>query len=462
MRLLSLLSLVFLGFLSLTGCMGRIPQPEPGDIPGLQDAVRANPYDPDLLTRLGMAQYRARQVREAEATLNLAVETGEAPGVAYLYLGLAREDQEDWSGARAAYLSYLDRGQSGPLKQEIEGRLTLMIQREFRARAQELVAREEELSAQDPTPESVAVLPFHLITENPDLLPLQVALADMMTTDLALSGSLAVLERAQVQSLVTEMGLTDAGYTSPETGARAGRMLRAEHVIQGAVASLPEDTLRFDTDVLNTGRGESAGDATTRDAMESLFDMEKETVFRILDILGVETTAAEREAIGQNRAANLLAFLAYGSGLMALDGGDYPNAQQFFGQALQADPGFIAAEQARVHTETLIQSSDVSPFEISSRTGPEYAPPVGAVSATGTGVLATGTTTSTSSILEATTEGVVPGPTGVILSLGSISSGVDHQSSTRNPVQESQGQEGVTQPDIVTIRITIRLPGGGD
>jgi hypothetical protein len=73
-----------------------------------------------------------------------------------------------------------------------------------------------------------------------------------------------------------------------------------------------------------------------------------------------------------------------------------------------------------------------------------------------------GPLSATSSILEATTEGLVPSPATAIVDLGSTTTGVDDQMGGRNPVQESQGQEGVTQPGSVTIRITIRLPGGGD
>jgi tetratricopeptide (TPR) repeat protein len=457
-----ILSLAILGSALVSGCARRIPETEPADLPRLQAAVQANPYDPELLTYLGMAQYRARQVREAEATLEVAVGTGQAPGVAYLYLGLSREDESDWAGARTAYLSYLERGDYGPLKQEIEGRLAYIIRQGFRAQAEEVVAQEEELSGQAPTPGSVAVLPFQLVTEDEELTPLQVALADMMTTDLTLAGGLTVLERAQVQSLVREADLTDAGLTTPETGARAGRMLRAEHVIQGSLAALTEDTLRFDTDVLNTDRAESAGEATAQRPLNDLFDMEKESVFRVLDILGVETTPAEREAIGQNRAANLLAFLSYGRGLMALDDGNFDEAQQFFQQSLQADPGFNAAEQARLQTGALIEASEISPFQLSSRTDPELAASLTGVSGQDAGVMGAGPLSATSSILEATTEGLVPSPATAIVDLGSTTTGVDDQMAGRNPVQESQGQEGVTQPGSVTIRITIRLPGGGD
>lgn len=456
------LSLTLLASILLAGCGKRVPETEPADIPRLEAAVQADPYDPAALTRLGMAQYRARRLTEAEATLDRAVGTGQAPGAAYLYLGLTREDGEDWSGARSAYLSYIERGSSDSLKQEIQDRLDYVLRQEFRAQARAAVAGEEELSGRDPTAGSIAVLPFRLLTEGDELLPLQVALADMMTTDLALSGGLTVLERTRVQSLLREMALEEGGYTSPETGARAGRILMAEHVIQGTLAALPDDTLRFDTDILHIQRGESAGDATAQRPLDDLFDMEKEAVFRILDILGIETTAAEREAIGQNRAANLLAFLAYGRGLMAMDGGDFVLAQEHFREALEADPGFVAAQEASLGAAALGRAANVTPFQISSIAGSELSSLVGAMATSEAAVFTTGASTFTSSILETVTEGVVPNPAGLVVDLGSILTGADPQSLIRNPVQEVKGQEGITSPGLVSVRITITLPGGGD
>jgi tetratricopeptide (TPR) repeat protein len=456
------LPLALLGATLASGCARRIPETEPADIPRLEAAVQANPYDPEALTYLGVAQYRARRLTEAAEILGRAVATGEAPGAAYLYLGLTREDQEDWSGARDAYLAYIERGSSDSLKQEIQDRLTLILRQEFRAQAREVVAREEELSGQAPTVGTVAVLPFRLLTEGDELIPLQVALADMMTTDLALSGGLTVLERAQVQSLLREMALEEGGYASPETGARAGRMLRTAHIVQGTLASLPEDTLRFDTDVVDVGRGASAGDATAQRPLEHLFDMEKEAVFRILDILGVETTAAEREAIGQNRAENLLAFLAYGRGLLAMDEGEFGQAQEYFREAIQADPGFDAAQEASLGAASLIRTSEVTPFQISSMAGLELSAFAGGLPTAGLSVMTTGASTLSSNILETVTEGVVPNAAGLVVDLGSVLIGADPQSLIRNPVQEVKGQEGITSPGLVSVRITITLPGGGD
>ncbi len=451
--------LLLSGVLAL-GCVRRIPEVTPEDIPRLEEALRTSPGDPLLLTELGIARYRARDYEAARETLNRAVETGEAEGAAYLFLGLANEAEEDWGAARQAYTQYLARGRYDPLKEDIEKRLALIVRQELRARARDALAREEELSRAAPTPRTVAVFPFRLVSENEELLPLQVAMADMMTTDLALSGALRVLERTQVQTLLREMALTEAGFTEPSSGARAGRLLRSEHVIQGALTTLPGEALRFDTDVLNTVRQTSEGEATAQDRIDRIFDIEKETVFRVLDILGVEITPAEREAINQNRAENLLSFLAYGRGLMALDQGNYEEAQQFFQEAVRLDPGFQAAQDGLANAEALQEATGTSTDDIAARSTGELAPPTIGTTAEDPGVVTSTGVSTTSSILQTTTEGVVPSPTGIITNLGSPTAGTDDQTQKREPTQESKGQEGVTRPTTAQIRITIRRPGG--
>ena len=455
-----IVSLVLLGSALLSSCVRRMPEADPADIPRLEEALRSDPGNPEILAQLGTAQYRARDYRAAEATLQEAIATGGAPEAAFLYLGLAREDQEKWGEAREAYSLYVEEGHEGEVREEIQHRLALMARRELRARALETLAREDEISARDPEPGSVAVFPFLIATENEELEPLQVALADMMTTDLSLSGGLTVLERAQVQSLLTEMALTEAGFTSPETGARAGRMLRAEHVVQGALTTLPQEVLLLDAGVLNTTRGSTAGEASAQDLLSQLFDMEKETVFAILDILGVTLTPTEREAIDQNRASNLLAFLTYGQGLMAMDRGSFNEAQEFFNQALLHDPGFGPAQAALDHAANLVQAGAVSTAAIGSLAAPALSS--GLSPAVEDAVATVGGVSSISTMIDNVLEGVAPTPSALIVNLGSVPSGAEIQGQIRDPTQESGGQEGVTTPTTAIIQITITRPGGGN
>ncbi len=457
MKRLYVLSLLLAGSILVSGCAGTIPEPTPADVPRLEDARDRDPGNPEILTRLGMAHYKAGKLDESEAALIQATETGQAPGAAYLYLGLAREDQEDWAGAREAYTSYVREGRYGPLKAEIEDRLTYIARRELKARVEAALVRESELAQTDPAPGSVAVFPFLLVSENEELTPLQVALADMMTTDLALSGALTVLERTQVQTLLDEMALTEAGFSSPETGARAGRLLQAEHVIQGALTTLTDEDLRLDADVLSTVRRQAAGEATGQDQLTRIFDLEKEAVFDVLDILGVALTPAEREAIGANRTENLQAFLAYGRGLMALDRGDYGAAVQFFNQARQLDPGFGAAQEAQMEAAALEGAEETSTAEVATRTLPELTPPT-LESPPEQDAPVPGTGTS-SNLLSRTLNQVADNPATSMLNQGTTVE--DNQFKNRDPTTESKGQEGVTTPTTASISITIRRPGGG-
>ena len=322
----------------LGGCARQGLDADPSQIPSLQEQLSQNPGDLTAQTRLGIAFYKDGRFEQARTTLANAVEAGAESGAAYLYLGLSNESLEDWAGAREAYTTYLDVGNWGPLKDDLEDRLLLIVRSELQAAAQAALAQEAELIAEPPEARTVAVFPFRLISDNEGLLPLQVALADMMITDLAISNALTVLERTQIQSLLDEMALSEAGYADPATGARAGRLLRSEHVVQGVLTTLGQEEIRFDTEVMNTVQARSAGSISDQDELEAIFDMEKGLVFQILDVLGAVLTPAEREAINENRAESILAFLAYGEGLMAMDRGDFQAASDLFQQAASIDP----------------------------------------------------------------------------------------------------------------------------
>lgn len=459
--------LALIGLLASGACAYTIPEVNPADIPRLRDAIAADPQDTDLIVQLGMAQYKGEQYDQALVSLQNAVDAGNESGAALLYLGMTHEEFSDWEGARDAYSRYLEVGTSDPLKDELRKRLELIAQNVLREQARAALAQESELSGADPTPRSVAIFPFGFNSQRDDLEPLIYALSDMMITDFSVSNALTVLERSQIQTLLDEMALTEAGYADAGTGARAGRMLRAEHVVQGVITTLGDENLRLDTDVLNIPRSASAGTVSAEDALQNLFDMEKDLVFRTLrDVLDVQLTPAEEQAIRDNRADNVLAFLAYGRGLRAQDQGDYAGAIAAFQEAQQIDPGFDAAADA-VNEAQDIQDASTTGTEgvatVATNTGVTggggtVAPPPPSTTAP------PGTTASTSGTLAGANNAVNPTPTSGTLDLGQTTTGsstTPQSTEQRDPVQESTGSEGTTQPTTAQIRIVIRRPGGG-
>lgn len=443
-----------------SGCASGFPRVGPADVPRLEAEVAASPDDTDLQVQLGMARYAAGDYEAARATLQGAVDAGNESSVAYLYLGLAQEELQNWSAAREAYTRYLSVAASSEAREEVRRRLTLIGRNLLRAQAQQALAQEAEIAGTaQVTPRSVAVLPLAFNSDRADLEPLIYALSDMMTTDFAVSNALVVLERSQIQALLDEMALTSSGYAEPTTGARAGRLLRAEHVFQGVLTTLGESDLQTEADVLNVPNTSSAGQVRASARLEALFDMEKQIVIRtIREVLGVALTPAEEQAILENRMSNVLAFLAYGRGLREIDRGNYEAAQAEFALSVQLDPSSFAAREAAMAEAADLLTASTSPTsrvsDLAAATGELGVGALGPPRATLTDDLVVRSTLST------VTEAVAPAPGGGTLDLGPTETRTGPQAA-RDPVQESSGAETVTGTGQAQIQIVIRNPGGG-
>jgi len=468
-RSLARLSAFALLALGASSCATGLPDVGAEDVPRLQQAVAASPGDADLQTQLGIAQFKADDYETARTTLQGAVDAGNESGAALLYLGMVQEELQDWSAARDAYTRYLSVGQSSETVDEVRKRLTLIGRNLLRVQAQQALAQEAEITGSaNVTPQSVAVLPLAFNSDRDDLEPLIYALSDMMTTDFAVSNALVVLERAQIQALLDEMSLTSSGYAEPNTGARAGRLLRAQYVFQGVLTTLGNDDLQTEATVLDVPSTSSEGQVTEEAVLDQLFDMEKQIVIRtIRDVLGVELTPAEEQAILENRMDNVLAFLAYGRGLREIDQGNYDAAQAEFNTSLQLEPGAFGPRAAAMsRLSDLQEATSVTTTDLGGLAGSTgelgvglFAPPA----AITTRDLSTSTTDRTGT-LSSVTQAVAPTPTGGTLDLGSTQQGRDQasrqtQDTNRDPVQESQDQETVPGTADATIEIVIQRPG---
>ena len=432
-----------------------------------------------------MAQFKAGDFEAARTSLQTAVDGGNESGPAFLYLGLVQEELLDWSAARDAYARYLDVAASTPARNEVRRRLTLIGRNLLRAQARQALAQEAEITQTASfTPRSIAVLPMAFNSSDPELEPLIYALADMMVTDFKVSNALTVLERTQIQALLDEMALGSRGYAEEGTGARAGRLLRAEHVVQGVLTPLGDD-LDTETNILDVQRSASAGELSESAVLEQIFDMEKQIVIRtIREVLGLELTPAEEQQILDNRMDNVMAFLAYGRGLRQLDLGNYEAAMsEFETMAELGGEGYDQADLTVAETRALIGSTGRSTDDLASLAGSTgetrvglFAPPpartadpspVGIDPRQPVGVGSTvdvPTASSVTNTLRNIAEGIDPTPTAFVIDLGSANQGQDQTTqqtgdTERDAVQE-RNDDGVTSGTNTTIRIVIRRPGG--
>ena len=334
--------------LGLAGCAGggalRVSDITPQSIPALEEARAVRPADANTLGRLGVAYFKAERFADARQVLDSAVARDARSGIAAIYLGMATEAIGDFPAARLAYTHCIAIARSGELKETARRRLALVGRHELEFQARQALAQEATLAQTPPDANTIAVMPFSYSGTNQEIQPLTRGLAQLVVTDLAKSRQVRVLERERMQALLSEMRLADSSGADPRTALRSGRLLRAARVVQGTIAERGTD-LRVDAAVVDVATAGVAGSAGASDALNRLFDLEKQVVLSIFSTLGIQLSEQERAAINQRPTQNVQAFLAYSRGLEAEDNGDFNGAREAFGQAAGLDPSFRAASQ---------------------------------------------------------------------------------------------------------------------
>ena len=345
---------------ALGGCSAApsLPPPPTAEaIPGLEVDWARDSEDLETGSRLALAYSAAGRRVEADSLAAELVRLFPDQSAAFITAGLLAEDAGSPSDAAAFYQAGLDREPFPAIRSAVEARLARVRADVIRADVRRAISAEAEFADREPNPASVGVFPLAFEGLDSAWAPLPLAVTDMVITDLALIDRLQVVERASMQVLIDELGLAESGRTEAATAARSGRILGAARIVQGVLRVEPGDRFQIDAAVVRSqGTNEDAeASIDVSDALERLIEAEKELVFGIIEELGVELTAAERERINERQTESLEALLAFGRGLAAMDRGDFETATQDFETALDIDPGFAKVEaslsQARVRSQ---------------------------------------------------------------------------------------------------------------
>lgn len=334
-------------------------------IPSLEQQAQRSPSNAAVNRALGIAYYQANRYAEARTALEKAAQLDPRDGTTALYLGLTAESQNDLPAAKRAYSSYLQFGRTSRVRSQLQARLAALARRELAQEAKAAVAQEASLAKEPGNPRTIAVMPLRFTGSDSTLQPLERGFADLLTTDLARSSQVTLVERSRLQALLDEMALQKTSATDASTSARAGRLVRAGRVVQGGLLQLPstqkEPVLRVDAAVVDANTAQVSGAAQGTDALEQIFGMEKRLALDLFNQLGVTLTVAERNAIEERPTRSLAAFLSYSRGLEASDAGRYDEASRFFNDAVRLDPGFSMAQQKGQQAQSAAVGATLTP-----------------------------------------------------------------------------------------------------
>lgn len=209
--------------------------------------------------------------------------------------------------------------------------------------ARDAIANEQSLDITGMPSQSLGIPPFEAPASDTILSALGYGLADLLTTDLARSGQLEVVDRIRLDAVLREIDLVETGRVDTATAPRVGRLVQARRLVLGALTKT-SGGLALDAQVADVASGEVRQAVSAGAPLADILLAEKELAFRLFEQLGVTLTPAERGQVEQLPTKNISALLAYSRGVRFEAEGRYAEARNEYQRAVQLDPGFQGAQ----------------------------------------------------------------------------------------------------------------------
>ena len=336
----------------LAGCASvdySVVDPElyEGAVAELQQELLRNPDDAAARRSLGLMYLRTGSFRDARTQLQAAYDAGVADPETLFSLGLAYERSGERRAAIEAYRRFTEVPRTSRYRQPMEGRQNLLAREAARDEVRRALAGEESLNDRVPADNTVGVVPLSYQGGEPRFEPLGVGLAEMIAVDLAQVSQLRVVERVRVDVLLDELELSASDAVSDANAPRAGRLLGAGRIVAGTYDVFDAETLRLDAALWEVERADGPQIESRSDALQQLFELQKQLVFDLIASMGIRLTPDERERIGEVPTDDLEAFLEFARGLAFERQGRYRDAVEAFERAAALDPSFTQATEAQ-------------------------------------------------------------------------------------------------------------------
>jgi TolB-like protein len=187
----------------------------------------------------------------------------------------------------------------------------------------------------------VAVMPFRNLNGDPALDWLERGMAETLVSDLRASGKLQVVEREQVDRVLSELERQERQSPSDATATRVGRLVGARTLVLGSFQRAGRQ-VRINARFIAVETGEVLGTAKVTGLMERVFTLQDEVVARLL---GTPPRPAASRPTG---AAAVRAYERYGKALASASDDE---RARLLRESLAESPGFPYAQEALAKLE---------------------------------------------------------------------------------------------------------------
>ena len=170
-------------------------------------------------------------------------------------------------------------------------------------------------------------------------------LTDMITTEIGKKPTLIVVERQQVQDILTKQKLLVSGRVPDEELQHAAKILGADYLVTGG-ATMTAKEVRFDLRLFDAETSQDLHFAKQRGNADDMLTLVDQVADEFTKDLKVPSKAASIAAETHGEASSVAAILAYSRGLDFEKRGKRTEAAQQFEKSLQLSPNFDDAQKA--------------------------------------------------------------------------------------------------------------------
>lgn len=208
----------------------------------------------------------------------------------------------------------------------------------------ELNKRTENVDAQ-----RIAILYFSNSGEDDKLNMLKKGLADMLISDLSNINMLNIVERDQIEKIITEQRLNNSSEFDPETASKIGKLLGAEIILTGAYFEMFE-TIRLDARFIDVATGKILKSDGVDGESSNFFKIQKQLSWKIIKNLDTKISEEEINTLESEENNRFITFedaQKFSKALDLYDSKQVAEALSLVQEILNKYPDFSLAQSLR-------------------------------------------------------------------------------------------------------------------
>lgn len=190
----------------------------------------------------------------------------------------------------------------------------------------------------------MAVLYFdnESITDREGLEPFRKGVTDTLISSLNRTGKFQIVERTRMESMMSELKLSQSGIVDASTAQRLGKILGAQMLLMGSFTAIGE-MIRIDARIIQAETGLVLKAEEVSGVTSDFMALEEALVQKIAEDLDAKMTAEEKARLFRGEKIPFPALLEYSKGLGYMDSKQYAEAAGAFEKALALAPAYKEA-----------------------------------------------------------------------------------------------------------------------